>query len=192
VPDWAALAEQTIVGNRPLLDLEFHPAAIATLDAFFDMTWGTEGHAATDPKWQPNERQNIVIVHFASFYGELYRREFGGHWEATASELLTARVVYANRSRYVVPIVKVYKRLLLGQKENFEQEYLTERLTLGVRGTPEEADGWLRQAKHFKKVGRHDLVFAFCARGLALNPHANTKMELIRLGADAQRAEKGN
>ncbi|HRI69688.1 MAG TPA: zinc ribbon domain-containing protein [Polyangium sp.] len=187
LPDWTAIADHVVAHSRPLQALEFHPAAVAALDAFFDVTWGTEGIAAGDPSWKPTEGQLQIILQFGCFYGELMRREFHGRWQADPKQLLSARVVYGQR--YAVPIVKVYKRMLLGAAEQFEAEYMTERLHMGIRGTPAEAGGWLRQAQHFDNVGRMDLVGAFCARGLALDPVGDTKMELTRLGNKAYQAK---
>ncbi len=186
LPDWAVIAEQVIIHNRPLQALEFHPAALAALDAFFDVTWGPDGVGAGNPAWKPNEGQSQIILHFGCFYGELMRREFHGRWEADPNRLLMARINYGNR--YALPLVKAYKRMMLGRSENFEAEYMTERMHLGIRGTPAEANGWLRQAQHFAQVGRADLVGGFCARGLALNPVGDVKMELTRLGNEAYRA----
>lgn len=190
LPNWAVIAEEIIVHSRPLQALEFHPAAIPALDAFFDVTWGPNGVANGDTSWKPNEAQSQIILHFGCFYGELLRREFHGRWEANPSQLLMARVNYGNR--YALPIVKVYKRLMLGNAESFDQEYMTERLHLGIRGTPAEADGWLRQARHFATVGRFDLVGGFCARGLALNPVGDVRQELTRLGDEAYRKNAGS
>lgn len=176
VPDWAALAEHVIERNRPLQALEFHPAAIAALDAFFDVTWGTEGFMATDPSWKPNEGQSHIIIQLGTFYGEVMRREFNGRWEAEPQNIVMSKVVYGHR--FAVPMMKVLKRLYMGSKESFEAEYVTERVYLGIRSTPAEADGWLRQARHFIHVGRPDLAGVFCARGLALGPWGETKNAL--------------
>ena len=43
--DYAAIAEEVVASNRPLLALEFHPAAIAALDAFIGLRLDP-GHAA--------------------------------------------------------------------------------------------------------------------------------------------------
>ena len=67
--DYAAIAEQAIVSNRPLLALEFHPAAVAALDAFIDLTWGDEGAAPDGDRWQPGSGKGAAIVSLGSRCG---------------------------------------------------------------------------------------------------------------------------
>jgi tetratricopeptide (TPR) repeat protein len=192
--DYAAVAEQAIAANRPLLALEFHPAAIAALDAFIDLTWGEEGAAPDDDRWQPNAGKASAIVGLGAFFGELMRRQLGGEWRddpARPDNPYTARVVLAG-GHQVFAIGKVYKRLKNGVEDRLEPLYLYLRNQAGDLTSPAEAEGWLRQARHFKAVGRPDLVLRFCERGLACTPEPATRaaIEELRGGAaSASRAE---
>jgi tetratricopeptide (TPR) repeat protein len=192
--DYAAVAEQAIAANRPLLALEFHPAAVAALDAFIDLTWGEEGAAPDDERWQPSAGKASAIVGLGAFFGELMRRQLGGEWRddpTRPDNPYTARVVLAG-GHQVFAIGKVYKRLKNGVEDRLEPLYLYLRNQAGDRTSPAEAEGWLRQALHFKAVGRPDLVLRFCERGLACAPEPATRaaIEELRGGAaSASRAE---
>lgn len=186
-PDWSAIAEQTIANNRQLIDLHYHPAAVAALDAFFDQTWGTEGALTANPGWQPTQGQQVAILGFGSFLGEVARRLFGGRWEFNEQNAVLSRVVYANR--HITPLAKVYNRLRHGAHEAFEPELYRERLALGHRPTPDEGDGWLRQARHFRAM-RPDLTRYFATRGLALGPASEIADELKKLHDEASTAQQ--
>jgi len=111
--DYAAIAEQAIIRNRPLLALEFHPAAVVALDAFIDLTWGEQGTAPDDDRWRPSDGQWAAIVGFGAFFGELMRRQFGGQWQEDPDQpdsVVRATVVLKS-GHQVYAIGKVYKRL---------------------------------------------------------------------------------
>jgi tetratricopeptide (TPR) repeat protein len=170
--DFSAVAEQAIALNRPLLELEFHPAAVAAVDAFFELTWGPEGKAPQDDAWQPTTGQRNVIISFGAFLGELLRREFGGAWKddpAQPDNPYAARVVLPGGIE-VFPISKVFRRLQNGRAEVFEPLHRLVREKLGAQAAPAEIPGWLRQAKHLEGVGRPDLAVGFYERALALGP----------------------
>ena len=182
--DYAALAEQTIAAHRPLLELEFHPAAVAALDAFIDLTWGEAGAAPADDRWQPSRGQGAAILGFGAFLGEMIRRERGGEWRddpAQPGNVLAARVVLPDGSE-VFPISKAYRRLKDGGEDRLKPLYL--HLRSPRSGTaPGEVDGWIRQARHFERVGRPDLAARFCERALALSPAAEKRAEIEGLRA---------
>ena len=170
--DYAAIAEQAVAANRPLLALEYHPAAVAALDAFFDLTWGQEGKAPGDDGWQPTAGQVNVIVSFGVFLGELVRREFGGAWRqdpAHPDNLAAARVVLGGGTE-VFTIARVFRRLRDGGAESFEPLHAQVRTRLAAAATAAEIPGWLRQAQHFEGAGRPDLALRFYERALALGP----------------------
>ena len=186
--DFSAVAEQMIAANRPLLALEFHPAAVAALDAFFELTWGTEGKAPNDDGWRPNARQQNVIIGFGAFLGELFRRESGGAWQddpAQPDNPYAARVVLPGGT-LVFPISKVHRRLQNGHEEAFVPLHHFVRQTLGVQATAAEIPGWLRQAKHFDGVSRPDLAAGFYERALGLGPTPAERQEIEQLLATAR------
>jgi len=186
--DYPAIAEQWIAANRPLLALEFHPAAAKALDAFFDLTWGTVGKAPDDDGWQPTPGQWNVIIGFGAFFGELMRREFGGDWQpdpAAPDNPYRSRVVLRGGTE-VFTIAKIHKRIKNGAAESLEQLYLLVKRTVGAAAAPAEIPGWLRQAKHFEGVGRPDLAAGFYERALLLGPAPSERLEIERLRAAAR------
>jgi tetratricopeptide (TPR) repeat protein len=190
--DFSAVAEQVIASNRPLLALEFHPAAVAALDAFFELTWGTEGKAPNDDGWQPDAGQRNVIIGFGAFLGELLRREFGGAWKddpARPDNPYAARLALPGGME-VFPISKVFRRLQNGHDELFEPLHRLVRQKLGAQATPAEIPGWLRQAKHFEGVSRPDLAAVFYERALALGPAPTQRAEIERVLATARESAR--
>jgi len=191
--DYAAIAAQAIIRNRPLLALEFHPAAVAALDAFIDLTWGEEGAAPDDDRWRPSDGQWAAIVGFGAFFGELLRRQFGGVWQedpAQPDNALAARVVLKS-GHQVYAIGKVYERLKNGGEDRLEPLYRWVREQVGAAESPLEADGWILQGRHFARVGRPDLAARFYERALALSPAPSKRAEIEALRArvlDASRA----
>lgn len=185
--EWAAAAEQAIAAHRPLLELEFHPAAVAALDAFIDLTWGDQGAAPDDDRWLPSDGRRQAIIGFGAFFGELMRRELGGRWRDDPDHPdnpIRARVVLAS-GHEIFAVGKVYKRLKNGGEDRLEPLYLWARQQLGRAPSPAEAEGWLRQARHFERAGRPDLVERFCARALACSPAAATRAAAETLRAKA-------
>jgi tetratricopeptide (TPR) repeat protein len=190
--DFSAVAEQVIASNRPLLALEFHPSAVAALDAFFELTWGTEGKAPNDDRWQPTAGQRNVIIGFGAFLGEILRREFGGAWKddpARPDNPYAARVVLPGGME-VFPISKVFRRLQNGAEEVFEPLHRLVRQQLGVQPTAAEIPGWVRQAKHFEGVSRPDLAATFYERALALGPPPAQRAEIEGLLAAARESAR--
>ena len=183
--DYAAIAEQAIVRNRPLLALEFHPAAVAALDAFIDLTWGEEGAAPDDDRWQPSDGKWAAIVGFGAFFGELLRRQFGGEWREDPDQpenVLRAQVVLKS-GHQVYAIGKVYKRLKNGGEDRLEPLYRWVREQVGAAASALEADGWVLQARHFERVSRPDLAARFYDRALALSPAPAKRAEIEALRA---------
>ena len=177
-----------IAANRPLLALEFHPAAVAALDAFFELTWGTEGKAPNDDSWRPTPGQQNVIIGFGAFLGELFRRESGGAWQddpAQPDNPYAARVVLPGGT-LVFPISKVFRRLQNGHEETFVPLHQFVRQTLGIQATAAEIPGWLRQARHFEGVSRPDLATGFYERALALGPAPAERQQIEQLLATAR------
>jgi hypothetical protein len=188
--DYAAIAEQAVASNRPLQALEFHPAAVAALDAFIDLTWGEEGMAKGDDRWQPTGGKGPIILSFGAFLGELVRRQFGGEWRedpVQPENVLAAHVVLGGGHRFFA-IAKVYRRLRDGAQERLEPFYLRLREQLGAPPAGEEADGWVRQARHFDGASRPDLAGRFYDRALALSPAPAKRAEIEGLRAAAAAA----
>lgn len=185
--DYAAFAEQAIALARPLLPLEFHPAAVLALDHFFDQTWGAEGVAPEQEDWQPSEARRIAILHFGAFFGELLRREIGGRWQADPAHPanpLQSRLVLTGGVQ-LFPFSRVFKRMKNGEAEPLEQLYRQVRQATGVTGKATEAEGWTRYARHFESTGRDDLAATFYERALALPlaPAARAMLEEQRAAA---------
>ena len=185
--DYAGVAEQVVSKNRPLLDLEFHPAAIAAVDAFIDLTWGEQGAApAVYDNWRPSAGKASAIVGFGAFFGEVVRRQLGGQWQddpAQPDNPFMARVVLAS-GHEVFAIGKVYKRLKNGVEDRLEPLFLYLRDQAGAKALPAEAAGWVRQARHFESVSRPDLAARFYERALALSPEPALRAALDRLRAE--------
>ncbi len=188
--DFAALAEQAVVTARPLLALEYHPAAVAALDAFIDVTWGEDGLDPSSDLWQPNAGQSAAILRFGAFLGELARRELGGEWrdDPNPENVLNARVVIRAETT-VFAVAQVYKRLKNGAAERLLPFYDRLRATVGRAATPSEAEGWMRQARRFGAAGRADLALWFSERALVLGPAPAARAAIEALRADWTAAE---
>lgn len=185
--DYAAIAGKAMAAHRPFLPLEFHPAAVAALDAFIDVTWGEEGAAPEDDRWFPSDGRSQAIIGLGAFFGELLRREFGGRWRDDPEypdNPIRARVVLTNGLE-IFAIGKVYKRLKNGGEDRIEPFYLWVRQELGRVASPAEAEGWLRQARYFQRAGRPDLADRFCARALECSPEPLTRAAVEELRAQA-------
>ena len=186
--DYTALAEEAIVKSRPFVLIEFHPASVLALDLFFELTWGSEGKAPGNDDWQAGAGESSAIITFGAFFGELIRREYGGRWQEDPSQpdnLLMARVVFKD-GLSIFPISLAFKRLKNGGQDSFEGVYLVLRNTLGVKPSPAEIDGWVRQAGFFEKVGRQDLALRFYERALACGPDAAKRAELVAAATGAK------
>jgi tetratricopeptide (TPR) repeat protein len=196
--DYVAIAEQAARPGNPLLALEFHPAAVLALDAFFDLNWGDAGEAPGDDAWRPGTGKWNVIVNFGSFFGELLRREFGGEWQHDASQLDNALAAHVALPGGVqaFPLSYTYKRLRDGGSHRFEPYHAQLRAHYRKRPSPDELDGWLRQGRHFEGVGRPDLAQPFYARALALElaPDKRSEVEAaaakVREAAEREAAEE--
>ena len=189
--DFGALAEQAVFAARPFLALEFHPAAVAALDAFIDVTWGEEGLDPSSDLWQPNAGQSISILRFGAFLGELARRELGGEWrdDPNPENVLNARVVIRAETT-VFAVAQVYKRLKNGAAERLMPFYDRLRATVGRAATPAEGAGWMRQARHFGGVGRLDLALRLSERALVLGPPPAALAAIEALRAEWTAAER--
>ena len=172
----------TAPGN-PALALEFHPAAVVALDAFFDLNWGERGAAPGDDAWRPGTGQWNVIVSFGCFFGELLRREFGGAWERDPGQLDNALAAHVALPGGVqaFALSYAYKRLRDGPTNRFEAYYSQVRAHFKKKPQPDERDGWLRQGRHYEGVGRPDLARVFYERALALElePAERREVEAI-------------
>lgn len=193
--DFGALAEQAVASARPLLALEYHPAAVAALDAFIDVTWGEEGLDPSSDLWQPNAGQSAAILRFGAFLGELARRDLGGEWrdDPNPENILGARVVLPGGTP-VFAVAQVYRRVKNGALERLLPFYDRLRAAAGRAATPGEAEGWMRQARHFGAVGRQDLAMRLSERALVLAPAppARAAIEALRVewAAAARKAEE--
>ena len=189
--DFGALAEQAVLAARPFLALEFHPAAVAALDAFIDVTWGEDGLDPSSDRWQPNAGQSVSILRFGAFLGELARRELGGEWrdDPNPENVLNARVVIRGETA-VFAVAQVYKRLKNGVAERLLPFYDRVRATVGRAATPAEVEGWMRQARHFGGVGRTDLALRLSGRALVLGPAPAARAAIEALRAEWSAAER--
>jgi tetratricopeptide (TPR) repeat protein len=184
----------TAPGN-PLLALEFHPAAVAALDAFFDLNWGEHGEAPGDETWRPSTGKWNVIVSFGCFFGELLRREFGGTWERDEGQLdntLAAHVALPGGVQ-AFALSYAYKRLRDGPTNRFEAYYLQVRAHFKKKPQADECDGWLRQGRHSEGIGRPDLARGFYERALALELEPEKRQEveaIVALMAEAALREE--
>jgi hypothetical protein len=178
--DYPAAAQQVIDSHRPFLLLEFHPASVVAVDAFFEQTWGTDGLAPNDDAWTPSKGQQAAIFGFGVFFGELLRREFGGVWcpnPGQAPNPFLAHVLLAGHLK-ASTINRSFLRLRQGSAEAFWPMYEAVRAQLKATAPPGPLDGWLRQAERFEQLGRGDVAAKLYAGALPLATDARFKAKL--------------
>jgi hypothetical protein len=190
--DYAAIAEQAIAINRPFVPLEYHPAALVALDAFFDITWGEAGVAPNNEEWLPNESQWKAIVAFGCFFGELLRRAYGGEWEDDPEHpdhLVRAKVALRNGVR-ALPVNRAFKRMREGASQEFFGLYRALAQHAGAEIRRPGIDGWLRQAQHFEVIQRPDLALRFYEHAMAIASDTEKLAMLGRMSAAALAARQ--
>jgi hypothetical protein len=166
------MAEEAIQRQATFLQLAFHPAAVAAVDEFFTLTWGEAGLGAGQPRWTPTRGHQIAIVDFGVFFGELLRRLYGGQWREDPEQpdqILLVSVLLP-KDLQVRPFHVAMMRLQHGAQSGFGSIYDRVRAHMGTASSPEEADGWLVQARFFERIGREDIAAHFRERAFALRP----------------------
>lgn len=192
VRDYAAIAETAMVTSRPFVALTWHPAAVVTLDLFFDLNWGAAGQGPDDDAWRPTAGQQTALTALGAFFGELIRREIGGVWHDDPEhrdDALRAKLVLPGGAQ-VYPISRAWKRMKGGAAESFEVLYNAVRRATGTVPAAGEAAGWMEQARYFEKIGRYDLAGIFCERASALGVDAPTRAEIDIILARAHAAAR--
>ena len=177
------MADSAIKAASPFVSLTWHPAAVLTLDIFFDLNWGTEGLAAKDDAWRPNAGQQQALTGLGAFFGELMRREFAGSWQSDPQypdDVLRARLALKGGAQ-VYPFSRAWKRMKCGAAESFEALYQAVRQATKIPSATDEARGWIEQALFFERVGRLDLSAAFCDRATEFGLDADLLAQVVRL-----------
>jgi hypothetical protein len=190
--DYPVIADQAIAVNRVFLALDYHPASLLAMDAFFDITWGETGVAPENDEWQPNAAQVQAIIGFGAVVGEVIRRAFGGQWEDDAEypdQPVRARVALRNGMR-VLPINRAFKRMKNGASDDFAALYRGVREYVGAELRPPGTDGWLRQAQFFEGINRPDIATRFYEVAIATASNAEKLTIFPRLSAAAIAARK--
>jgi tetratricopeptide (TPR) repeat protein len=192
--DYAAHAEQFISAQRAFVALDFHPAAVAVLDVFFDLTWGTAGLSPGSGDWRPSAGQGASIAGLGSFFGELVRRELGGTWreDSAAPDNLLQVSVDLPGGVQLFPMGHAFKRMKDGEAHRFEPLYAVVRERHGVKATGAEVEGWVRHARNFESLDRYDLAGTFYGRAARLEPNPARKAELQKLEAGAAGRARSN
>ena len=190
--DYTAIAEQAIAMNSVFVPLDYHPASLVAMDAFFDMTWGAAGVAPDNEAWLPNAAQFKAIVGFGAVVGEIMRRAFGGQWEDDAEypdQPVRAKVALRNGVR-VLPINRAFKRLKNGATDGFAALYVGIREHVGPELRPAGVDGWLRQAQFFEGINRPDLAMRFYEPAIAVASGAEKLAILPKMSTAAIAARR--
>ena len=195
--DFPALAEQAIAGHRPLLELEYHPAALLALDAMLEQEFGIEGAAEAGGEWKPRQGILNAIAATGSFAGEVLRREWGGAWQLhpeQPEQILLASVVFPSGMK-IYPLSRVYNRAKSGGAQSLFAWYAFTRASLGK--DEGEMSGWVRYGERFEKLGRIDWATRFYHAAARISRDASwidkakaLKAQTEKAAADAARLEQ--
>ncbi len=190
--DYPAMAEKSRAAQEPMLRLEFHPAAVRSIDLFFDITWGSKGLGLNDAGWQPSPGQQNAVLGFGLIFGEILCRAFRGKWQDHPEQPDNpgmGQVVLPGNTT-VLPAALVFRRLKIGAEESLEAFYTRLAGRLQIQPDPREIDGWLRQARCFEDVRRPDLALSFYEKALTLSPGPEQRRSIERLRREAEEASR--
>src|SRR5439155_480298 len=83
--DLAAQTDDLFFGGFGVL-LDYSPASILALDAFFADLYGSQGDSPKTDAYQPSTGKQKIIIGVGCYFGETLRRLFGGQWRGGRKE----------------------------------------------------------------------------------------------------------
>jgi len=152
--DLAAQTDDLFFGGFGVL-LDYSPASILALDAFFADLYGLQGDSPETDAYQPSTGKQKIIIGVGCYFGETLRRLFGGQWREDpknpGNPLWTQLDLPGDY--HVFPITRVFKRFKNGAEEDLFSLFVAMRQKLAPAGLPGEAESFFRQAERFAACG---------------------------------------